>query len=51
MSERSLRIVCIFKANEHGVPWFDVLDARSADTAMYIDLLDAEGSNRSVAIF
>ena len=31
------------EAYENGVSWFDVLDARSADTAMYVDLLDAEG--------
>ena len=31
------------EAYEDGVSWFDVLDARSADTAMYVDLLDGEG--------
>jgi len=35
------------EASEDGVPWFDVLDARSADTAMYIDLFDPEGSGYS----
>ena len=32
------------EADEDGVPWFDILDAHSADTAMYIDLFDAAGS-------
>ncbi len=32
------------EASEDGVSWFDVLDARSADTAMYIDLIETEGS-------
>ena len=32
------------EADDDGVPWFDILDARSADTAMYIDLLDSDAS-------
>jgi GNAT superfamily N-acetyltransferase len=31
-------------AYEDGVLWFDVLDARSADTAMYVDLIDPDNS-------
>jgi GNAT superfamily N-acetyltransferase len=32
------------EASEDGVSWFDVLDARSADTAMYVDLIDPKAS-------
>jgi GNAT superfamily N-acetyltransferase len=39
----SAHSVHLDEAYENGVSWFDVLDARSADTAMYVDLLDAEG--------
>jgi len=38
------------EAYENGVSWFDVLDARSADTAMYVDLLDAEGFGYSESV-
>jgi len=41
----SAHSVHLDEANEHGMPWLDVLDARSADTAMYIDLFDGEGSH------
>jgi len=40
----SAHFVHLGEANEDGMPWFDVLDARSADTAMYIDLIDPEHS-------
>ena len=40
----SAHSVHLGEANEDGMPWFDVLDARSADTAMYIDLIDPEHS-------
>ena len=39
----SAHSVHLDEAYENGVSWFDVLDARSADTAMYVDLIDAEG--------
>jgi GNAT superfamily N-acetyltransferase len=39
----SAHSVHLDEAYENGVSWFDVLDAGSADTAMYVDLLDAEG--------
>ncbi len=32
------------EASEDGVSWFDVLDARSADTALYADLIDRNES-------
>ena len=40
----SAHSVHLGEAEEGGVPWFDVLDARSGDTAMYTDLFDREGS-------
>ena len=40
----SAHFVHLGEANEDGMPRFDVLDARSADTAMYIDLIDPEHS-------
>jgi hypothetical protein len=32
------------QAYEDGIPWFDVLDAHSADMALYVDLIDAAHS-------
>ena len=43
----SAHSVHLDQANEHGVPWFDVLDARIADTATYIDLFDPGSSGYS----
>lgn len=40
----SAHSVHLGKAEEDGVPWFDVLDARDGDTAMYTDLIDSDGS-------
>ncbi len=40
----SAHSVHLGEADEDGVPWFDVLDARSGDTAMYIDLFEVGGS-------
>lgn len=45
----SAHSVHLGEAYEDGVPWFDVLDARSAGTAMYTDLIKAEHSLRAVA--
>lgn len=39
----SAHSVHLDEAYENGVSWFDVLDARSADTAVYVDLIDAGG--------
>lgn len=39
----SAHSVHLDEADEHGVSWFDVLDARSGDTAMYVDLVDPGG--------
>ena len=33
------------QAYDDGVPWFDVLDARSADMALYVDLIDSKESS------
>ena len=43
----SAHSVHLDKAAEDGVSWFDVSDARSGDTAVYIDLIDAEESGYS----
>lgn len=43
----SAHSVHLDEAYEDGVSWFDVLDARSGDTAMYVDLIDSEGSGYS----
>ena len=43
-SEQCPQSVHLGEADEDGVPWFDVLDARSGDTAMYTDLIDSDGS-------
>jgi hypothetical protein len=40
----SAHSVHLGEAYDDGVPWFEVLDARSADTAMYLDLIDPEHS-------
>jgi hypothetical protein len=40
----SAHSVHLGEADEDGVPWFDVLDARDGDTAMYTDLIDSDGS-------
>jgi hypothetical protein len=40
----SAHSVHLGEADEDGVPWFDVLDARDGDTAMYTDLIDSNGS-------
>lgn len=40
----SAHSVHLGEADEDGVPSFDVLDARSGDTAMYAELLDTDGS-------
>jgi GNAT superfamily N-acetyltransferase len=40
----SAHSVHLGEAYEDGVPWFDVLDARSADTAMYTALIDSDRS-------
>jgi hypothetical protein len=39
----SAHSVHLGEAEEDGVPWFDVLDARDGDTAMYTDLIDSNG--------
>ena len=43
----SAQSVHLGEADEDGVPWFDVLDAGSGDTAMYTDLIDSDGSGYS----
>src|SRR3954452_3596636 len=40
----SAHSVHLGEADEDGVPWFDVLDAHSGDTATYTDLLESVGS-------
>ena len=40
----SAHSVHVGEADEDGVRWFDVLDARSGDTAMYTELFDSDGS-------
>ena len=40
----SAHSVHLGEADEDGVPWLDILDARSEDTAMYTDLFDSDGS-------
>jgi hypothetical protein len=40
----SAHSVHLGEAYEDGVPWFDVLDARSGDTAMYTALIDFDRS-------
>lgn len=40
----SAQSVHLGEAQEAGVPWLDVLDAHSGDTAMYTDLFDSGGS-------
>jgi hypothetical protein len=40
----SAHAVHLCEADEDGVLWFDVLDARDGDTAMYTDMIDSDGS-------
>jgi hypothetical protein len=40
----SAHCVHLGEAEEDGLSWCDVLDARSGDTAMYTDLFDSNGS-------
>lgn len=40
----SAHSVHLGEADEDGVSWFDVLDARDGGTAMYTDLIDVDGS-------